>query len=57
MIFQNPISGLVSFFLCLVLNVQFLLNLLLQNGLGIFLALVGSGYYGWVRYQERIASK
>ncbi|KAK4519042.1 uncharacterized protein ATC70_009270 [Mucor velutinosus] len=27
------------------------------NGLGIFLALVGSGYYGWVRYQERIASK
>ncbi|KAI8970126.1 triose-phosphate transporter family-domain-containing protein [Mycotypha africana] len=25
------------------------------NALGIFLALFGSSYYGWVRYQERIA--
>ncbi|ORZ16572.1 triose-phosphate transporter family-domain-containing protein [Absidia repens] len=25
------------------------------NALGILLALFGSGYYGWVRYQERIA--
>ncbi|KAF7729525.1 hypothetical protein EC973_004199 [Apophysomyces ossiformis] len=25
------------------------------NGLGIFLALFGSGYYGWVRYKERIS--
>lgn len=54
-IFRNPISVTVS--PCLLQSV-FVNHTYLhrrQNGIGILLALVGSGYYGYVRFMERVS--
>ncbi|GAA5797106.1 hypothetical protein HPULCUR_002485 [Helicostylum pulchrum] len=52
----NTISGTAKSCVQTVLAAMIFKNeISALNGLGILLALIGSGYYSWVRYQERIS--
>ncbi|KAI8983111.1 triose-phosphate transporter family-domain-containing protein [Pilobolus umbonatus] len=52
----NTISGTAKSCVQTVLAVMIFQNpISTLNGMGILLALFGSSYYGWVRYQERIS--